>query len=183
MFKNFALVSGVICVITGMLASINDYIGLIVVLAGLLVTWLLVVSEGEKSRDQERSLESGAFFAGGILIMAAGAGIMPMDGDWFLFWVTGALSLALTWWAARMVYNLRANLNDKVSWKDINHIAVSLGLPVLGLSLVRYLVETDRSVVSSLIMVAVLAAFGYMLAPRSVVRIHQPKPLRRETTV
>ncbi len=186
MFKMYALLSGVICVVAVMLASMSDLAGLFVVSAGLFVACLFggfMTSPAEKgSSAHEHKGPMSRFMAVGLLIMAAGFGIMPMDGSWFLFLLTGGFSFMFAWFPATAVYDLRSNPNDKVSWKDINHIAVSLGLPILGLSLARYLVETDRSVMSGLVMVVVLAVAGYMLAPRSVVRISQPKPLRRETT-
>lgn len=187
MFKIYALLSGVLSLTAVLLAGMNDLAGLFVVFAGIFVTclfggFMFNTSENGPLAHDHKGLSS-PFIGVGLLLIAVGIGIMPMDGSWFLFGITGAFSLMLVWGAAGAVYDLRANVTDKVSLKDINHIAFALGLPVAGLSLVRYLVETDRSIVSGLIMVVVLAAFGYKLAPRCVVRIPQAKPLRRETTV
>ncbi|MDQ1299732.1 MAG: hypothetical protein QG636_400 [Patescibacteria group bacterium] len=180
MFKIYTIVCGAICVAAGICMGLNELAGFGLLMVGVFVGVLIGLLPGMLSENDRGLVAPG--LAVGFLIMASVIGIMPMHGSWLSFWTTLALSLVLAWVAAAAVYNLRANLTDKASLKDISHIAVSLGLPVLGLSLVRYLVETDRSIVSGLIMVVVLAAFGYMLAPRSVVRIPQPKPLRRETT-
>lgn len=180
MFKIYTIACGAICVAAGIFMGLNELAGFGLLMVGVFVGVLIGLMPGMLSENSRGLVAPG--LAVGFLIMAAAIGIMPMDGDWLLFWTTTVLSLVLAWVAAASVYDLRANLTDKASLKDINQVAFAFCLPVAGLSLVRYLVETDRSIVSGLIMVVILAAFGYKLAPRCVVRIPQSKPLRRETT-
>lgn len=177
MFKNYTIACGTICVAAGICMGLNEFAGLWLLMVGGFVGVFIGPLPGMLNEHSRGLVAPG--LAVGFLIMAAAVGIMPMDGDWLLFWTTTVLSLALAWVAAASVYDLRASLTDKASLKDINWIAFAFCLPVAGLSLVRYLVETDRSVMSGLIMVAVLAWAGYKFAPRAVIR--QTRPYISET--
>ena len=175
MFKHHSIACGAICVAAGIAMALNELAGLAFVLVGVFVAVLVGPSF---MRESEGVLKAHTV-AIGLMIMGAGIGIVPMDGSWMLFSVTAAFSLAFAWVAAAVAYDFRANPTDKASLRDINRIAVAFGLPIEGLSLVRYLVETDRSVLSGLVAVAVLAWAGYKLAPRTIIR--RARPYIRET--
>lgn len=168
MFKQYSIAYGAICIGATIAMGLNELSGLALILIGLFIACLLGFVRQFMHEDEE--VLKAPVFVIGLMVVTAGIGIMPMDGDWFLFWATTAFSLVFAWFTAACIYDLRANLFDAASLRDINRIAIAIGLPVLGLSLVRYLVETDRSVVSGVILMIGLACAGYRLAPRTVIR-------------
>lgn len=153
MFKSFAIACGGICVLAGIAMGFHEFAGTLVVLLGLALILLC------------------RYISLGMLIIAAGIGVMPMDGSWLLFWATAVASLVFAWFTAASIYEMRGSITDLNSWRDVNRIALALCVPIVGLSLVRYLVETDRSVVSGLILVTLLAWLGYKLMPRTLIRV------------
>lgn len=157
MFKNFGIACGGICFLAGIAMGLHEFGGTLVVLLGLGLILLC------------------RYIALGLLIITAGIGVMPMDGSWFLFWVTAVASLGFAWCSAAAAYELYGSLTDLNSIRNINRIALAFCMPVAGLSLVRYAVETDRSVVSGLIVVAGLAWLGYKLMPRTIVCVPRPR--------
>lgn len=157
MFKSFAIACGGICVLAGIAMGFHEFAGTFVVLLGLALILLR------------------RYISLGMLIITAGIGVMPMDGSWLLFSATVVASLVFAWFAAVCVYEMHGSVTDLNSWRDISRIALAFCVPVAGLSLVRYLVETDRSVVSGLILVAVFAYLGYKLMPRTIIRVPRPR--------
>lgn len=162
MFKQSAFRAGLVCLVSVILSSLfgSWSIAAAFMLAGVLT----VISHPRMD---------GIPMAIGVFVVAVGLGNMPMDGSWLLWGISLGFSLAFAFMSAASLYGSQAG--TQWNWRDYAWITASLALPISGLSLVQYLVQTDRSVVSGLIVIAVLTWLARKVAPRTIVLRPAPR--------
>lgn len=158
MFPKLTIMAGVACAVFAILAvTLGFWAPMVLALCGL-----LSVITANRVSDQ---VKDGRY---AIIMYLLGGSIatVPPDGSWISWGSTALVSLGLCFWASYVLYDLKRERSDH-NWPLLTNIFVSLGLPMLGLGLVQYLVETDRSIVSGVILVGLLTWVGWRLAPRN----------------
>lgn len=150
MFRRYVLMVGVMCILVTIL---NAFFGFWVVGILVLVGFLYALFKD---------------ISAGLFLAAVAIGNMPMDGSWVLWGLTIFASLGLGLLAAVTLYEKQVPSRCDCR-PGLGRVLASLALPIIGLCLVQYLVETDRSVVSGLILMAILVGIGWKLAPRTII--------------
>lgn len=150
MFKRYVLLVGALCILVPVLSAVfGSWVAGALLLIGALVGVF-------------KNLPVGMFLA------AIAIGNMSMDGSWVLWGLTLVTSLGLGVLATIVLYDEQVP-GRHGSWPGFKRVLVSLTLPIIGPSLIQFLVETDRPMLSGLIVVAALAWACWKLAPRTII--------------
>jgi hypothetical protein len=170
MFSKFTIKAGVACCA---IAAFAAWLG---VWAPLAFAGVVFFFAEKDSRINDNYTVKDAFIR---YQLAAAFAVIPPDGSWIVWGIGTACALGLLFWVTQILYSIKFDPQEPKSWLFISCIALSLGLPLLGLGLVQYLLATDRSVVSGLAIIGLLTWLGWWLAPHSYVAPDEPaKPVK-----
>lgn len=166
MYKVFAWMMGVAAMVTALIATWSEMVGYTLVIIGVAC---LAVGFFKSAPEVDKIDKRAGWMTVGFGIFALGVGGMPMDGSWLLLGFGLALSLTIS---TVSIIMLREWQKDGTC--EYFALVVTAVLPILGLGLVHYLLHTDRSIVSGLIIIVVLTWIASKIAPTVVPAEQQP---------
>ncbi len=160
------LFMGAVAIFAALLASWNDYA----------VVWLLLIATvmfvvGLLDRSGTYVQYYGWTYLGRNLlpqafsILTIGLAMMPTDGSSLLVAVNLMATICALIATSVAIYAKDACTCERIVWKDIARIAGVVGLPVIGMILIQYEVQTDRQVWTGCIALIVLTALGRWATP------------------
>lgn len=171
MYKAFVLVLGILSAIAAFIATGFEFISYLLFGVGMLFMLFSSMTGSPSSTElqegrRDRSVVPAIW---GLVFFSVAVGSMSMDGSYLLLAVSTIFSVGLAVGVGYTVMGLRGSFTG-------THLALitSFALPVLGLSLVQYLLHTERSILSGLLVIGMLTWIGYKIAPRAVERPHRP---------
>lgn len=166
MSRFYVLFTGAIAIIAALLAGWNDYavMGLLLI-AALAFGVSLVDRTGTYVEYYGWTYFGRNLFPQACIILTVGLAMMPTDGSALLVGLNLVVTLCALVATSVAVYAREACTCERIVWKDIARIAGAVGLPVLGMVLIQYEVQTDRQVWTGCIALVVLTWLGWWVTP------------------
>jgi hypothetical protein len=170
MLKRHVVFMGVVGIITALLVSWNAHaIPFVMGIGAILLTPSIFASA--KDEDTGWTVMGTGTAPYGYAALTIALASMPVDNTSLLVVVNMIAAIICVVLTSVAIYAQGALPSERIVWKDIQRVAIAIGLPVLGMFLVNYLVQTERSVMTGCLAICALTWVGWKQAPVVFVRI------------